>query len=58
MHRQRGLSRVTPEKRKIYVALPDRAADKHDLVRIVDECGDDYLYAKSFFREISARQAG
>ena len=41
------------EKRKIYVALADQAANKHDLVRIVDESGDDYLYPKSFFREIT-----
>ena len=38
------------EKRKIYVALPDRAAEQRGLVRIVDESGDDYLYPKSFFR--------
>lgn len=40
------------EKRKIYVALPDRAAEKHGLIRIVDESGDDYLYPKSFFRAV------
>lgn len=45
------------EKRKIYVALADRAADSHDLVRIVDESGDDYLYPKSFFREIALPQS-
>jgi hypothetical protein len=41
------------EKRKIYVALADRAAEKRGLVRIVDESGDDYLYPKSFFRAIA-----
>lgn len=41
------------EKRKIYVALPDRAAEKRGLVRIVDESGDDYLYPKAFFRAIT-----
>jgi len=41
------------EKRKIYVALPDPAAEKHGLLRIVDESGDDYLYPKTFFRSIS-----
>jgi hypothetical protein len=41
------------EKRKIYVALADRAAEKHSLVRIVDESGDDCLYPKSFFRVIA-----
>jgi hypothetical protein len=45
------------EKRKIYVALPDRAAEKHGLVRIVDESGDDYLYPKSFFRAVDLPQS-
>jgi hypothetical protein len=49
--------RASLEKRKIYVALRDVAAEKHDLVRIVDESGDDYLYPKSFFRTIALPQA-
>jgi hypothetical protein len=31
------------EKRKIYIALRDPAAEKHGLFRIIDESGDDYL---------------
>ena len=45
------------EKRKIYVAIPDRAAEKHSLLRIIDESGDDYLYPKTFFREIALPQS-
>ena len=41
------------EKRKIYVALPDAGADKHGLLRIVDESGADYLYPKMLFRSIA-----
>jgi hypothetical protein len=41
------------EKRKIYVALPDPAAEKHGLLRIVDESGEDYLYPKTSFRSIA-----
>jgi len=41
------------EKRKIYVALPDRGAEKHGLLRIIDESGDDYLYPRIFFRAIA-----
>jgi hypothetical protein len=41
------------EKRKIYVALPDAAAGKHGLLRIVDESGEDYLYPKTSFRSIA-----
>jgi hypothetical protein len=40
------------EKRKIYLALRDTDAEKHGLLRIVDESGEDYLYPKAFFRPI------
>ena len=45
------------EKRKIYIALPDRAAEKHGLLRIIDESGEDYLFPKRFFRPITLPQA-
>jgi hypothetical protein len=48
---------VSLERRKIYVALPDRAAEKHGQLRIIDESGDDYLYPKTFFRTIALPQA-
>jgi hypothetical protein len=41
------------ERRKLYVALRDPTAEKHGLVRIVDESGEDYLYPKTFFRPIA-----
>ena len=34
---------VSLERRKIYVALPDEAAERHDQLRVVDESGEDYL---------------
>lgn len=45
------------EKRKIYVVLRDPAAEKHGLLRIVDESGEDYLYPKMFFRSIVLPQS-
>jgi hypothetical protein len=48
---------VSLEKRKIYVALRDTGAEKHGLLRIVDESGEDYLYPKTFFRSIVLPQA-
>jgi hypothetical protein len=50
---------VSLEKRKIYVALRDADADaeKHNLRRVVDESGEDYLYPKAFFRAIALPQA-
>jgi hypothetical protein len=45
------------ERRKIYVALRDSTTEKHALVRLIDESGDDYLYPKTFFREIELPRA-
>jgi hypothetical protein len=45
------------EQRKIYVALRDVNAEKHGLLRIIDESGDDYLYPEAFFRAIALPSA-
>jgi hypothetical protein len=45
------------EKRKIYVALRDVAAEKQGLLRIIDESGEDYLYPRSLFRMIALPQS-
>ena len=34
---------------KVYQILPDPKAARDDLVRIIDESGEDYLYHKSHF---------
>ena len=34
---------------KVYRILPDPRAARDELVRIVDESGEDYLYHKSLF---------
>ena len=44
------------ERRKIYVAVPDADAERHGLLRIVDESGDDYLFPKALFRSIALPQ--
>lgn len=40
------------ERWKVYRALPDREADSHDLLRVMDESGEDYLYPKERFRPL------
>ncbi len=37
------------EVRKIYHVLPDIEAAQHQLLRIVDESGEDYLYPAAAF---------
>ena len=41
------------ELRKIYEVVPDAKASKLDQIRIIDESGEDYLYASSRFIEIT-----
>jgi len=48
---------VSLERRKIYVALRDTAAEKLGMLRIIDESGEDYLYPKTLFRPIALPQA-
>jgi len=37
------------EARKLYQMLPDKEAERHNQVRIIDESGEDYLYPSRFF---------
>jgi len=38
------------EPRKLYEVLPDPEAERHGQLRVIDESGDDYLYAGELFR--------
>ena len=38
---------VSLERRKIYAALPDAEAGRHQQMRVVDESGEDYLFPAS-----------
>jgi len=39
--------------RRLYPVLPDALGDKHDMIRIVDESGEDYLYPKKMFAAVA-----
>ncbi len=43
---------VSLEPRKLYQAIPDRAAATHGQLRVIDESGEDYLYPKALFAPI------
>jgi hypothetical protein len=49
--------RASLEKRKIYIALHDLAAEKLGLLRVIDESGDDYLYPEDFFVAVALPEA-
>lgn len=46
---------VSLEPRKIYAALPDADAAKHDQIRVVDESGEDYLFPAALFAPVTLR---
>lgn len=40
------------ELRKLYENIPDKDAERHGQVRIIDESGEDYLFPASYFAPI------
>jgi hypothetical protein len=45
------------EPRKLYPVLPDAAAEKHGLIRVIDESGEDYLYPAELFIAVRLPQS-
>jgi len=43
---------VSLEARKLYETIPDKEAERHSQVRIIDESGEDYLYPSRFFAPV------
>jgi hypothetical protein len=41
------------EVRKLYRVLEDPDAEKNDLVRVVDESGEDYVYPARLFQRLT-----
>jgi hypothetical protein len=37
---------------KVYRVIPDKKADKHKMLRVIDESGEDYLYPQNYFVSI------
>lgn len=44
------------EVRKIYQTIPDARAAEYQLVRVIDESGEDYLYSVGYFVPIELPQ--
>ena len=43
---------VSLDLRKIYESVADREAETHNLIRVFDESGEDYLYPSQYFLPI------
>ncbi|MGO9271504.1 MAG: hypothetical protein ACLQOO_14795 [Terriglobia bacterium] len=50
-------SLVSLEVRKVYAAVPDPASEAHQLLRVIDESGEDYLYPEDYFMRIELSEA-
>ena len=40
------------EKRKLYPVLVDHDGEANDLIRVIDESGEDYLYPTRMFQRL------
>lgn len=40
---------VSLEPRKLYQVIEDDFAAQHELIRVIDESGEDYLYPAEYF---------
>ena len=45
------------EPRKIYQAIPDPDASREEMIRVIDESGEDYLYPAKYFVEVDLPRA-
>ena len=43
--------------RRLYRCLPDQAARRRGLLRVIDESGEDYLFPSELFAEIDLPQS-
>jgi hypothetical protein len=48
---------VSLELRKLYQVIPDEAAAKRHLIRVIDESGENYIYPEECFVAIRLPQA-
>ncbi|MDQ3009529.1 MAG: hypothetical protein M3X11_02335 [Acidobacteriota bacterium] len=42
---------------KVYRVLPDEKGARHNMIRVVDESGEDYLFSASYFVPVELPQA-
>jgi len=42
---------------KVYRVLPDEKGERHKMIRVIDESGEDYLFSVSYFVPVELPQA-
>jgi len=48
---------VSLERGKVYRLLDDEKASQHNLIRVIDESGEDYLFPNEYFVPIKLPKA-
>lgn len=42
---------------RVYQVLPDAKAARHNMIRVIDESGEDYLFSANYFVPVELPQA-
>lgn len=42
---------------KVYRVLPDEKCERHNMIRVIDESGENYLFSASYFVPVELPQA-
>ncbi len=42
---------------KVYRILPDEKGKRHNMIRVIDESGEDYLFSANYFVPVELPQA-
>ena len=42
---------------KVYRVLPDEKGERHNMIRVIDESGEDYLFSSDYFVPINLPSA-
>ena len=42
---------------KVYRVLPDEKGSRHNMLRVIDESGEDYLFSANYFVPVKLPQA-
>jgi hypothetical protein len=42
---------------KVYRVLPDEKGERHNMMRVIDESGESYLFSTSYFVSVELPQA-
>jgi hypothetical protein len=54
---ENGTNPASLQLLKVYRTLPDTEAQRHKMIRVIDEEGEDYLYPNDYFAKVELSSA-